>query len=360
MTPLFERLIQIKSLFQLPRSAYLDDLTVAISRQASILGASLHPITRQALTKFFIEIESYYSSLVDGHVIALKDVQQVLKKQYTLDPLQRLFQKEYHDYMALQILLNSVLNDSRPDIKICQVDFLNWLCQKAHPQLFEGARLKQTDIFKEDKMVSVWYHFDKAYDPDKLQGLSKIVGFAASHYVLTKIHPFFHNHHEIVRLFSRAYAHKININRDNLWSLSRGLLNYHFNYAATLSKETFPNFSEFTHLCEGFLEMTLDQIDFSGKILDPKNLQKKISNYGDKMAKAGEFNPQIVYLLNAVFFQGEIKKEDVFSITGLDLKAAEVMLSRCIEKGLLKVDELGNTVRFNFSMDTIEYYFPNL
>jgi len=359
MTPLFEHNTQVKSLFQLPRSDYLNELALEISRQSSKLGGILHPITRKAILKLFNQIDSYYSALVDGQPLSLLDIQNAVKKQYDNDPQKRKNQKESINHIEIINSIRTILK-SNPSKKICHMNFINWLCSAFHQNPLDPHLLMQNSHFKDYSIGSLLHIFEETFDPDKFNMLQKIMAMSASHYCLLKFHPFLHNNPAIVRLFSVAFVNKIGIDGEGLWSLSRGFANHRFYNSNFFKEQEMSSSAALTKHCEFFLEMVLAQIDFSRNILEPKNFEKRMTQYVDDLDKRGELPPQTANLLIAALLQGEINREEIPHITGLSEDSARNLVSKCLEKELLSAENPKATVVLKFPVEVVEYYFPNL
>jgi Fic family protein len=61
------------------------------------------------------------------------------------------------------------------------------------------------------------------YDPGKFHGDERLIAMAAAHHRLSWLHPFRDGNGRVCRLHSGLFMAVSDVNRSNLWSLSRGL-----------------------------------------------------------------------------------------------------------------------------------------
>src|SRR5690606_26530779 len=82
----------------------LEDLAVELTRQASTLAGTLHPLTRAAIGDLVRSMNCYYSNLIEGHDTHPRDIDRALTGDYSHDPQQRNLQLEARAHIEVQQL----------------------------------------------------------------------------------------------------------------------------------------------------------------------------------------------------------------------------------------------------------------
>ena len=370
----------------------LAGLALALVREASALGGTLHPTTRLAVVDLLRQMNSYYSNLIEGHHTLPLDIEKALRADYSAEPEKRALQLESRAHVEVQTLLDERLR-TNPDLKICSSDFLRWIHFEFYSRMPPEFQVVTDDDGKKEhlepgelrnKDVIVGRHippgyrnlqqflqrFEESFDPDGLRGLDQVVAVAAAHHRLAWIHPFVDGNGRVTRLFTDAYMIRAGLDSHGLWTVTRGLSRQKEKYIAALVGADQPrqsdldgrgNLSEsgLTEFCRFFLETALDQAAFMSKLLDVPGLERRIARYVERQSVAG-VPEEAKYILHETLRRGELPRGEVQRITGKAERTARRILEQTLKEGLVASTTAKGPIRLALPTKVVPYYFPNL
>jgi Fic family protein len=355
----------------------------------------MHPITARAVAAMVVNMNSYYSNLIEGHFTHPLDIDKALKKDYSADKKKHILQLE----SAAHIHVNEAMRErlaSDPAIDICSVDFLCGLHREFYNQLPDVLRSVRGDSDQQWEVipgelrrrdVKVGNHiapdsnalsgfmdrFDSNYKSSAINDpMKRILAIAASHHRLAWIHPFLDGNGRVVRLFSEAYFIKEGLSADGLWSISRGLAVFRKEYYERLANADLKRINDYdgrgnlsdTHLlefCIFFLQKALDQVKFMSSLFDIDTMLNRIDDFADLMAQRGEMRKEAKYILREVFLCGRLSKGDMTRIIGKSRKVAAPLMNDLLAKDLIRTGEgLRAPLTINFPIRYSPYLFPRL
>lgn len=375
--------------------AGMASLTVDVYRQTAVLGEKLHPLVRPAVSNLIEKMNCYYSNLIEGYHTRLVDIDAALEKNYAAGDenwrLQQLSIAHIHAEREMRARLAR-----HPDEDICSAEFLCWLHHELYSRLPEDLRWIESDSGIQRKVtpgemrrdegdrVKVGSHyapapreiqsflvrFHEAYRSDRMEPLTKVVAWAASHHRLAWIHPFLDGNGRVARLFSTAYAIQIGVNAGGLWSISRGLAhketgeyklmlaNADSERIGSLDGRGALSESQLKAFCFYFQKTSLDQIKFMSNMLDLDRFKARIRSFVDMMGVPMNLRPEAADLLVSVVERGELDRGDAPRITGLGERVARDLLGDLLKHKLLDSPSPKGKIHFTVPAIAVEYYFP--
>lgn len=383
----------------LPDGADLDDLALSIVRRSAALGVGLHPITRASVVDLLRNMNSYYSNLIEGHATHPADIERALHGEYSEDPAKRELQIEGRAHVEVNRLIDATLFED-PETRVCSGDFLCWVHREFYerlPSVFRVVRdpvtgeerevvpgkLRDTEVIagrhlapSHDSLPRFLDRFSRAYEPNSLTATRRVLAFAASHHRLLWIHPFLDGNGRVARLFSNAYARKVEIGSHGLWAVGRGLARRRQAYMESLAKADEPRRNDYDgrgnlslealeNFCRFFLETSLDQIRFMTDLLEVHSLAERIEKYVN-LRSAGlvtglkELRSEAAHLLVGAMVRGELVRGDAGRIAGLGTRTARSLVSQLVEEKLLYSESPKGALRFGLPLHVVDYYFPRL
>lgn len=381
---------EIEPLF--PSSYYkeLSEKSLKIVSLSGGLGINLNIDTLHEISKLVINMNSYYSNLIEGNNTTPLEIEKAIANKLSKDPEKRSKEYEHIAHIKVQEIINRKLINE-PELNICSIDFICFLHYELYNRIPEEFRkvkdingnevelipgkLRDTDVKVGNHYPPSHLHikeflerFCNAYKPEKLSGIDKIIAAAASHHRLTWIHPFLDGNGRTARLFTHAFLIKAGVNTKNLWSVSRGFargLNNYYAYLANADElrlndsDGRGNLSDkrLGEFCNYFFDISIDQIEFMCSLFDFKNLFGRMKKY---VASDDNLKDECFNILKEAFINGKLKRGDIPQITGLPERTARRELNKLLDKGLLKSDTLKSPVKPGFPVFVLEYYFPKL
>ncbi|MCX6198653.1 MAG: Fic family protein [Bacteroidetes bacterium] len=373
----------------------LINLVLELKGEASRLSGAIHPITASALAALVVNMNSYYSNLIEGHFTHPLDIEKALKKDYSDDEKKHLLQLESVAHVEVNKAMRKRLRSE--SINICSVDFICWLHREFYNHLPESLRVVKANTGDTWEVipgelrirdVEVGRHiapsnttltafmkiFDENYSPGRISlSAKRILSIAASHHRLAWIHPFQDGNGRVTRLFSEAYFMVDGLDANGLWSISRGLSFYKKEYYERLSNADNPRISDndgrgnlssryLKEFCVFFLKTAIEQIKFMSHLFETDSMLTRIEKFVDLMAHRGELRPESKYVLKEVFLTGRISKTDVMRLTGKSDNVARSIMKDLLDKELLKTDsdDVKAGLVMNFPVMYAPYFFPKL
>jgi Fic family protein len=393
MPAFFDSPRQMEPLLPTHKLGELIELASSVVSQSSALDAVLPPPSRAAVVEPLRQMNSYYSNLIEGHYTHPIDIERALNNNYSADPAKRALQLESRAHIEVQELIDQRLNTS-PDVNVCSAAFISWIHREFYSRMPEEFRIVQGSNNEQLRFepgefrtqnVQVGNHvapdyphlpefferFETSYQPERLQGLNRVIAAAASHHRLAWIHPFFDGNGRVTRLFTGAYMTRIGLASHGLWTISRGFARNRKSYLGNLANADEPRRSSLDgrgslsdtalhEFCRFFLSTALDQIRFMGELLDLQGLERRMAGYIDRRARLKELAPEAAYILRDVLLRGEIPRGEIPRISGRPERTARRFLDQLVKEELLTSMTPKGPVRLRIPAKVVAYYFPRL
>lgn len=218
--------------------------------------------------------------------------------------------------------------------------------------------------------------FGQIFDPDAFcGGEARMIAAAAGHAKLAWLHPFRDGNGRTIRLYTSLFMARCNVNRSNLWSLSRGLAESKGRYFTGLrftnpspnpvipDRITFQS-DNIAAGCNIFLTICKEQIAFMEQKLMRDAVKARIEYFsetrlgmlfGKKKTDAGR-------VLRAVFSYGRLERQEVYSgiLGGLGEKTARGVIAGLLKAGYLKSDSPRSALTIGFPPAALQGYFPGV
>ena len=364
----------------------LISLSGAIRERIGGLKEKLHPITAKAVSAVVVDMNSYYSNLIEGHHTYPKDIERALQNDFSSNLQERDKQLLGLAHVKTE---NAILSYATEE-NIFTPGTLLKIHETFYANLPESMRLSKSQSGKEYQIIpGKFRNFEVAvgaHQPPASKSLEKfiarfceayknipigeiLIAAAASHHRLAWIHPFGDGNGRVVRIFTSSLLKAYGLNGGGIWSISRGLARNRSQYYAklaiadqdrqgdldgrgTLSERSLIEF------CEFFLSTMLDQMDFMLGIL---KLDSVISRYARLMHEVFPKKSELcLRIIKELWTFGETPRGKICEITGMSERASRAILSELESKGFVKSDSLKTPVHINISADISEQIFPNL
>lgn len=393
MIKLYDNPSAMEPLFPTDDKGILNELAITLFKKSVALSNSLHPITRNAVSKLVQPMNSYYSNLIEGHNTHPLEIEKAMRNTYSDEPKKRILQLESIAHIEVEIAMKKKLKEEAGNI--CSFDFIGWIHREFYMKMPDEFRFIKNKDGKTIEVipgalrtteVEVGHHigpaaaslenfldkFAGSYNPDKITNhIKRIIAAAASHHRLAWIHPFADGNGRVVRLFTEAFFILENIDGNGLWSISRGLAKFNKKYYSTLHNADQKRWDDYdgrgnlsnkalVEFCKFFLETAIDQVDFMEELLDIDNALSRINNYVDIMVSREKLRPEAKYVLHETFLKGKVAKGEMERITGKSENTARKIMKQLLEKELLTSKDIKDPVSINFPLHAAPYLFPRL
>ncbi len=373
----------------------LKDLAQELVKASASLEGRVAPKTAAVLGEKLRVINSYYSSLIEGHKTTIPDIEKALQKKFSEDDHKRYTQElcaahvETEREMMHRLRKEEPLNVCRREF-ICEIHEAFYNRLPPHHQLTHGpegfttlsvnpGRLRDVNVSLDNGLSIHGPHvaelselmdaFSRAYNPAEFHGDEQLLALAAAHHRLTWLHPFRDGNGRVARLFSGLYLARIGINKSNLWSLSRGFSRQRKLYMLNLFSADSPaednlgfDEEELADFCRYFFEVCLDQIRFMTQLLGLEEIESRIDWYIEKRSKerTDPLRPQAARLLRALFMRGELPRGKASTIMNMSERNARRVVSRLLQEGLAESDSHRAPLRIGLPVKVLPFYFPDL
>lgn len=369
----------------------LEDLAVDLVHKASGLAGHLAPVVRDSIGDLVRSMNCYYSNLIEGHDTHPRDIDRALANDYSKDSTKRVLQKEAVAHIEVQRIIDQK-NDPQEDVT--SSSYITWLhhefCSRLPDELLwaenpdTGTKVRVEAGKLRDGYVQVGRHiapaaeglpaflkrFEDAYSSTHLSKLRQIIAVGAAHHRFLWIHPFYDGNGRVVRLMSHAWLQRLGVG-SSMWSVARGLARNVKTYKDLLMAADEPrrgdldgrgslSESALTNFCRFFLETALDQVAFMESILEPTELLRRMQRYVEDEIDRGHLLKNSFPLLREALLAGEIPRGKAEEITGYGDRMARKVVSKLIERGLLKSPSPRAPLTLGFPIDAVEAWFPKL
>jgi Fic family protein len=382
----------------MPDSEELHELAVQLIRSSSMLDASLHPITRQAVAEFIQPMNSYYSNLIEGHDTHPIEIGKALKNTYSRDDKRKNLQIEALAHISVQkkVVQGYQRGDWNDPYAPTFIKEIHKLFYDELPPHFKEAHTIDNKFIKiipgafRTLEVKVGNHiaphssrvehfmarFHEAYSPVTAlhrSAISRIIASAAAHHRLAWIHPFQDGNGRAIRIFSDCCMLRENIHSGGIWSVSRGLARNRQTYLERLSNADMQRYNAYDgrgnlsmkHLiafCQFFLETCIDQAEFMRRALQTDEMIARIHFFVEWMTSRNLMRTEARELLVQCYLKGNVSRSETLQITGLSDKTAKMMTDALERMGLLKsrIDAKQVIFSLNWSIESAALLFPGL
>jgi hypothetical protein len=112
--------------------------------------------------------------------------------------------------------------------------------------------------------------------------------------------------------------------------------------------------------CQFFLDQAIDQVRFMGELLEPNDLLRRMEIYVEEEVRAKRLPKGSFMVLREAALAGEVERGKVQMLTGYEERAARMVTSALIEKGLLTASSHRAPLQLAFPANVAERWFPRL
>lgn len=369
----------------------LDDPALELVASANRLAGRIHPILQQSVGDLVRSMNCYYSNLIEGHNTHPRDIDRALADDFSSEPEKRNLQLEAVAHIHVQKLIDE---GKDPDVWPATAAYARWLHQEfcerlpaemlwvENPDTGERAEVVPGQLRRRD--VQVHRHvpppfgelprylarFDQAYDAPYLSRLQRVQAIGAVHHRFLWIHPFLDGNGRVARLMSHALLKRLGIGA-SLWSVARGLAREETRYKALLGQADGPREGDrdgrgsltqrgLVAFCSFFLERAIDQVAFMSELLDPETFLRRMEIHVEEQVRAKKLPRGSFMVLREAALSGEVERARVPMLTGYEERAARMVTSALVERGMLVAASQRAPLRLGFPADVAERWFPRL
>jgi Fic family protein len=190
------------------------------------------------------------------------------------------------------------------------------------------------------------------------------------HHRFLWIHPFLDGNGRVARLMSHALLKRLGIGT-SLWSVARGLARDDAQYKALLMAADGPREGDrdgrgnltqrgLVAFCQFFLDRAIDQIRFMGDLLEPSEMLRRMEIYVEEEMRAKRLPKGSFAVLREAVLTGEVERGKVPNLTNYEERAARMVTSMLVDRGLLTSASHRAPLRLGFPAHIVERWFPKL
>ena len=371
------------------------DVMNDLTREAAVLGRSLHPRTAQQLASLVLMMNAYYSNLIEGHDTLPRDIERALLGDFDQDQGRRNLQLEAAAHIRVQARIDRLAaeggipnpsslefirdlheafyRDAADEIRLIGLGVRQFRMVPGH---FRSEPLHDNRVGKHippssDRVMAFMERFEQRYDLSKLGSGGKLLAIPAAHHRFNYIHPFPDGNGRVSRLMSHAMFQVAGLGAHGLWSVSRGLargLESRSEYKMMMDHADAPrqgdrdgrgNLSQaaLEAFTLWFLRVCLDQVRYMSSLFDLENLTSRLKHYVERSRR---LKPETYRLLQEAAIRGEFPRGDASRITGMPESSARIVLSDAVKEGLLASDTPKGPVSLRFPVAALDLLFPQL
>lgn len=373
----------------------LDQLILDVTTASAALGRGINPLISEEIARLMVKVNSYYTNAMEGNPSKLKDIEAALNKHLSKDKTARNYQQEHVAHIEVQEAMTNRLK-TEPDLRICSEGFLRWIHEQFYNRLPADMRFATTLSGEpvpvipgelRDRGVSVGRHdapivtrdeiraclrrFEEALSPENLAGSRKLLGMASSHHRFLWIHPFPDGNGRVARLLSIAYAYKIGIGTDMLWTVTRAFARRRPEYDANLewadqdrrndldgrgplSEETLVKF------CTFFLDCCKDQIRYMDETLKLEEVERRYGRFIDGLTQDKVISKAGAKVMEQLLLQGEIPRAQVQDICDVKQRRATDIIKELFDAKVVRSKSAYGPLRLNITTEMSAVLFPGL
>jgi Fic family protein len=393
-----------------PTDGKFESAAIELHREAAALAATAHPVTRAALARLLLIVNSYYSNRIEGKHTTPAEIEAALKKDFSNNPDRAAVQHLAVAHLDIENALTGELA-ADPTLEVTSPEFLKRVHRDLYANVPDSERVVRGRDGRAARVVpggfrtnevSVGAHvppphedvpnllarFHEAYRPGPLNPVRRVVAFAAGHHRLAWIHPFLDGNGRVTRLMTTAYARKIELDGGGLWSIARGFARYHAEYYALLAAADAERSNDYDgrgplslakleDWCGFVVTTALDQIAYMRSLLVPESLSDRLRAYAAYRAAGGvsvgpatptasaplplpPWRAESGDLLARLVSVGEMPRADALkSLPGLE-RTRRAALRTLLVEGVLASDHHRAPVRLAFPPHMAHFAFPEL
>ena len=224
--------------------------------------------------------------------------------------------------------------------------------------------------------------FGRVYDPAGRTVSAGLVTLAAAHHRLLWIHPFGDGNGRVTRLMTELYLRRQGLPSAGLWSISRGLARRADEYRNALAAADAERWNDYdgrgplSHralvgFCRFFLEVTLDQVQYMGGLLEADGLSDRVARYGkareagvlsaEKSGRAKErWEEDETRLLRDLVYRGAIPRGEVAKLLKLPERSARRVVRLLTDEGFIASPTSRAPLSVRIPAHAAPYLFPGL
>jgi Fic family protein len=369
----------------------LENSAFTLIAEANRLGGRVHPLLQQSIGDLVRSMNCYYSNLIEGHDTHPRDIDRALANDFSAEPEKRELQVEAVAHIHVQRLIDE---GKDPDDWPATAAYARWIhrefCERLPPEMLmisnpdTGERfpviageLRQRGVMvgrlippEHDSLPAFLSRFDQAYGAPPLSKLRQIQAVGAVHHRFLWIHPFLDGNGRVARLMSHALLKRLGIGT-SLWSVARGLARDDAQYKALLMAADGPREGDrdgrgnltqrgLVAFCQFFLDRAIDQIRFMGDLLEPSEMLRRMEIYVEEEMRAKRLPKGSFAVLREAVLTGEVERGKVPNLTNYEERAARMVTSMLVDRGLLTSASHRAPLRLGFPAHIVERWFPKL
>lgn len=373
-------------------AAGLDDGAVALIAGANRLAGRVRPILHRSVGALVRSVDCCYSGLIEGRSICPGDIERALSGTFSNEPVKRALQLE----AAAQFHVLRLIDEGRdPAIWPASGEYAQWLhrefCGELPPGMpgiensGTGGRAEVVPGELRSRDVVAGRHgpppaadlrrfllrFEQTYASPRLSRFRQIQSVGAVHRTFLWIHPFAYGNGAVARLMSHALFKRLGLDT-GLWSVARGLAHGQARYRVMLTAADGPRRGgerdgygkltqeDLAEFCRFFLERAVDQVRFMEKLLDPDELLGRMKIHVAEELQARRLPKGSFMVLREAVLAGEVGRGKVPALTGHGERAARMITSALVERGMLAATSHRAPLRLAFPVEVAERWFPGL
>ena len=366
----------------------LTDLCVELAAKSAGFYRSLPPQLMESLAELVRAMNCYYSNLIEGHDTHPIDIERALRNDYSADPRKRDLQHEAKAHIAVQewidggglkgraLTLEGIQEIHRRFGELLPPDLLTIEDPEAGQSFaLVPGKLRHRDVqvgrhvaVSPGAVPRMMEAFEQAYQ--RLGKSEGILAMAAAHHRFVWIHPFLDGNGRVARLMSHAMALDL-LDTGGVWSVARGLARNVSTYKALLSncdlrrrndldgrgarsEEALVEFTRF------FLRVSLDQVEFMESLVQPDRLRARIMLWAEEEIRLGLLPAQVVAVLDAILYRGELPRADVPRLTATGERQGRRILSDLMACGVIVSENVRAPLRLAFPATLAARWLPGL
>ncbi len=383
-----------------PDGGKFESVAVVLHKEAGALAASTHPVTRAALARLVRIVNSFYSNLIEGIRTTPAEIEAAMKADYSHDPGRAALQRLAVAHVRVEAAVDAELAVN-PDMPVTTPDFIRRLHRDLYADVPDSERIVRSPSGREsvvapgelrtedvtvgrhipppsESLLALLDRFHDAYRPERLSEVRRVVAFAASHHRLAWIHPFLDGNGRVTRLMTTAYARRIGLDANGLWSIARGFARDQDEYYAALAAADEPRGSALDGRgnlslggleawCDFVVRVAMDQIAYMRSLLQPDTLADRLRAYSayrtstDVNVKAPHaWRVESGDLLATLVSRGTLSRREALGYFPKGERTARAALSVLFKDGILEADSHRAGVRLAFPPHAATILFPDL
>lgn len=374
----------------LPSDSGLETRANEVVSAARRLGGSMHPLTLAAVTELLRTVNCYYSNLIEGHNTHPADIERAMREDYSRDSGTRDLQIEARAHIEVQRLMDARL-DAESGLNVCSPSFLRWLHREFYERLPEDFRIvrdpgtgreepvrpgefRHHDVrvgmhvpLPADHIEAALLRFSEVYDPVRFAPDSGLIAAGAAHHRLLWIHPFGDGNGRVTRLMTDAYLRRIGVDGHGLWSVSRGLARRRDEYKRCLAAADALRWDDYdgrgnlsdsalVDFVRFFLEVSADQIEYMGRLLEIDMLANRFLNY----ARAIPLRREAIRLLMDLLYRGMVPRGEVPGLLKLHERTARRVVRDLVDDGWIESGSSRAPLRLQIPVHAVPFVLPDL